>query len=187
MTIASRRLAGAALVIFTIGVTATAAAEQTTGAGRQASAGPAERGFVLGRFGMVKQHAEDGESGTATGGGASVGFFVTPRWAVELEVWVPQFISAHGKQFRDVLFSGSAVRFLGRERVRAHLLIGVAVARVESKTASGDYSNSYSYTQVGGGVTVRIAGRFALATEVRADLALTAILVRPSAGLVYSF
>lgn len=146
-----------------------------------------DRAFVSGRFGAAIQRAEDGERGTSVGAGASAGFFINPRWALELEAWIPAYIEANGKEFRDLLFSGSALRFFNAGRIRTHLLAGFTVARVESKSAFGESSNLYSYVQVGGGVAFPLGGRLALVPEVRANLGLASNIVRPTLALVYTF
>lgn len=146
-----------------------------------------DRGYVSGRVGATIQAAEDAESGTSVGAGASAGVFTGSRWAVEFEAWIPTYIEANGKRFRDLLFSGSVVRFFNARRRGPFLLAGFTAARVQSKTPFGEFSNGYGYVQVGGGLFLPLGPRLALAPEVRANLGLTSNIVRPMLGLVYSF
>jgi hypothetical protein len=153
----------------------------------QAQTPASNGGFVSGRLGGTIQSAEDGERGASVGAGASAGFFISPWWALEFEAWIPAYIEANGKEFRDLLFSGSAIRFFEVGRLRTHLLAGFTFARVESKTALSQSSNAYSYVQVGGGMAFPVGVHLALVPEIRANLGLASNIFRPTLALVYSF
>jgi hypothetical protein len=57
-----------------------------------------------------------------------------PEWALEVELWVPSPIrDSAGYSHRDILLSVSAVRMLGVQGVRPHLLAGFSLARTENR------------------------------------------------------
>jgi hypothetical protein len=144
----------------------------------------AASGFVAGRVGINAQVVPDGVSGTALGAGGSAGVFVSPRWALEFEAWIPGDIEDPGVRNRTILFSGSAVRFLVAQDRGPYVLFGLGAARIESDSSS-DVSGS---VQAGTGVVVRLGGQISVAPEIRANVVSGGMfIIRPSVALFYRF
>ena len=67
------------------------------------------------------------------------------------------------------------------------MLAGIGIAEVESKSAFGDFSNRYGYVQAGAGVEIALSRRFAIAPELRADIAATSVILWPALAAVIRF
>ena len=93
--------------------------------------------YVAGRLGEDLEGTDPG-SGTSVGSGGSFGFFFTERWALDIEAWIPAYItdrvcppgnaslSCEPGQFRDLLFGVSAVRRFGGNGIHPYVLVGLA-------------------------------------------------------------
>ena len=168
------------------------------------------------KAGVTGEQAEDGLAGTVGAGGAMLGIPLTDRWTVEFDFWVPQFLETNaGGRHRDVLAGVSIVRRLGDGRVRPHVLFGLSAGSTASEletcfahrddAAPGvptivscdepdvaerrtDRLTSLSFFPVvGAGAAVAVTKRVRIVPEVRADIGLTVVLVRPSIGVRIAF
>jgi len=159
------------------------------GGGELAAAEEAgHRGFFSVKVGANAQTAEDNESGSSLGFGFGVGFWASRRWGFEFEAWLPAYIEQGDKRFRDRIYSGSALyRTASHGRATPYLLAGIGIAEVESKSEFGDFSNRYGYLQAGAGVEIALSRRFAIAPELRADIAATSVILRPALAAVIRF
>jgi hypothetical protein len=148
--------------------------------------------FVAGRLGANFQET-DPEGGTSVGRGGSVAFFLSPRWAMEFEAWIPTYIKnlvptprPEPGQFRDLLFGVSALRSFGDGGVQPFVLVGIALSRTEYRpTSSPHWATTGGYGQAGGGFMVRLSSRFAVAPEFRLNVAPLSIIVRPTVAVIY--
>lgn len=155
---------------------------------RLSAQAPGTTGFLSGRLGVNAQVVPDGVSDMSLGAGGAVGVFVTRRWALEFEAWIPGEVESAGARNRVMLFSGSALRFLDAADRGLYLLAGLGVARVEWGSSSRLSSQLNGAVQAGAGVSLRLGGRLSVAPEVRAALVDGgAFIVRPSIALHYSF
>ncbi len=153
----------------------------------------ADRGAVLvaARAGANYQGTES-DSGTSVGGGGSAAIFVSPRWAVEFEVWIPAYVEGlvptlrpEPGRFRDLLVGVSALRLFGRDGVRPYVLFGLAVSRTEYRARFEQWANAGTYGQAGTGILVPLSGRLAIAPEVRLNVGVFSGIVRPGVAVVY--
>jgi hypothetical protein len=58
---------------------------------------------------------------------------------------------------------------------------------VQSRSEFGNYSNGYQYLQVGDGVEIALHRRFAIAPELRADIGVSSVILRPALAAVIRF
>ena len=160
--------------------------------------------YVAGRLGVNLERTDPG-AGTSVGAGGSFGFFFTERWAVEMEAWIPAyitdqacgppvpappFLNAPGAcgpgQFRDLQFTVSAVRHFGGHGIHPYVLVGAAKLWTQSRTPLGDWTNNESvYPQGGVGVVIPLSSRLALVPEVRLDYLFLGGILRPNVSVVY--
>lgn len=166
----------------------------------------ADKGGVYagGRLGANIERTDPG-SGTSVGAGGSVGVFFTERWAVDIEAWIPGYITDQAcgppvpappflntpgpcgpGQFRDLQFAVSAVRHFGGRGVHPYVLVGAAKLWTQSRTPLGDWTNSESvYPQGGAGLVIPLSSRLSLVPEVRMDVLFLGGILRPSIAAVY--
>jgi hypothetical protein len=156
------------------------------------------------RFGGNLESTDPG-AGTSAGAGGSVGMFFTGHWAVEVEAWVPGYITDQAcgppvpsppfrdtpgacgpGQFRDLQLAVSAVRHFGGTGMHPYVVVGASKLWTQSRTPQGDWTNNEGvYPQGGAGLVIPLTNAVSLVPELRfAYLALGGIL-RPSVGLVY--
>ena len=143
--------------------------------------------YFAAKLGANWQSAEDNESGQSPGGGAALGFALNRRWTLEFEAWIPAYMRNDGTSFRDLLFSVSGVRRWKGRLLSPFLLIGLTLAKVQTRSRLGESSNGYSYFQAGFGVEIPLSERLAIAPEIRSNIALTAIVIRPAISTVVRF
>jgi hypothetical protein len=177
-----------------------------------AQTAPDRRGFVGVKAGLNHERAEDALRGTSGGGGIIAGLSFGPRWAGEVEFWLPGHIhDATGEPaHRDILFSVGVVRSFETGRVRPFLLAGLTAARTETSvtfcSAAGEpttlvdcsgpdageriserFTTSSGYFLIGGGLDVPLGPRLRLVPDLRVHLAVTSVIVRPAIGVVFLF
>lgn len=160
--------------------------------------------YVAGRFGGNLEWTDPG-AGTSVGAGGSFGFFFTERWAVELEAWIPAYITDEAcgppipappfhntpgpcgpGQFRDLQVAVSAVRHFGGNGIHPYVLVGASKFWTQSRTPQGDWTNNESvYPQGGIGLVIPLASRLALVPEVRFDYLVLGVILRPNVSVVY--
>lgn len=162
--------------------------------------------YMAGRFGGNLEGTDPG-SGTSVGAGGSFGFFFTERWAVEMEVWIPTYITGMvcgppvpvkvppsgnamprcgAGQFRDLQFGVSAVRHFGGHGIHPYVLVGAAKLWTQSRTSLARWTNNESvYPQGGVGFVIPLSTRLALVPEVRFDYLVLGAILRPNVAVVY--
>ena len=147
----------------------------------------------------------DPGTGTSVGAGGSFGFFFTEHWAVEMEAWIPAYITDQAcgppvpappfrntpgpcgpGQFRDLQVAVSAVRHFGGSGLHPYMLVGASKLWTQSRTPLGDWTNSESvYPQGGVGLVIPLSNRLALVPEVRLAYLVLGGILRPNVSVVY--
>ncbi len=156
--------------------------------------------YVAGRLGANLEGTDPG-AGTSVGAGGSFGFFFTRRWAIDIEAWIPAYITDQAcpppdllppsgrcgpGQFRDLQFTVSAVRHFGGHGIHPYVLVGAAKLWTQNSTPQGDWTNNESvYPQGGMGLVVPLLSRLALVPEVRLDYLVLGAILRPNLTVVY--
>ena len=159
--------------------------------------------YVAGRLGGNLEGTDPG-AGTSVGAGVSLGFFFTEHWALEMEAWIPAYITDQAcgprvpappfntqgpcgpGQFRDLQFAVSAVRHFGGNGVHPYVLVGASKLWTQGRTPLGDWTNSESvYPQGGVGLVIPLSSRLALVPEVRLDFLFLGGILRPNVAVVY--
>ena len=157
--------------------------------------------YLAGRFGGDLEGTDPG-AGKSMGIGGSFGFTFTERWSLDIEAWVPGYITdvacppdafarcGPGK-FRHVLVGVSAVRRFGGQGVRPYLLVGAATLWNQQIATGADGSvvqwtrNESTYPQGGVGLEIPLSTRLAVAPEVRLDFLFLGGIVRPNVTVMY--
>jgi len=162
--------------------------------------------YVAGRLGGNLEWTDPG-AGTSVGAGGSFGFFFTEHWAVEMEAWIPAYITDQAcsppipappfrntpgpcgpGQFRDLQFAVSAVRHFGGNGIHPYVLVGASKLWTQSRTPQGDWTNNESvYPQGGIGLVIPLSSRLALVPEVRFDYLVLGVILRPNVAVAYRF
>jgi hypothetical protein len=158
--------------------------------------------YVAGRVGGDLESTDPG-SGISMGVGGSFGFSFTDRWSLDIEVWVPGYITdvacppadalarCGPGQFRDLLVGVSALRRFGDQGMRPYVLVGVAklwnqqIARRADGSVVQWTRNESAYPQGGIGLEIPLSTRLALAPEVRLAYLFLGGILRPNVTLVY--
>jgi hypothetical protein len=157
--------------------------------------------YVAGRFGADFEGTDPG-SGTSMGIGGSFAFSFTDRWSLDIEAWIPRYITdvacppdafapCGPGQFRDVLVGVSALRRFGGRNVRPYVLVGVAklwnqqIARRSDGSVVQWTRNESAYPQGGVGLEIPLSTRLAVTPEVRLDFLFLGGILRPSVALIY--
>jgi hypothetical protein len=136
--------------------------------------------FIAGRVGtnLIGNTYRVREAKPVAGAGASLGTFLSPAWALELEGWVrasnPECCAAG----RETLVSLSVVRQYGRNGIQPYALGGVTLLRAHANEMQ---------VQVGVGAQVPVYRRVAMALDVRGNGGGSAMIVRPTLALIYYF
>jgi hypothetical protein len=160
--------------------------------------------YAASRLGANVEGTDPG-AGTSVGAGGSLGVFFTEHWAVEMEAWIPAYITDQAcgppvpappflntpgpcgpGQFRDLQFAVSAVRHFGRRGIHSYVLVGASKLWTQSKTPQGDWTNNESvYPQAGVGLVIPLSSQLALVPEVRFDYLALGGILRPNLAVVY--
>lgn len=160
--------------------------------------------YLAGRLGANLEETDPG-SGVSAGTGGSLGFFFTRRWAIEMEAWIPAYITDEAcgppvpappfrnmpgacgpGQFRDLQFAVSAIRHFGGDGIHPYVLVGASKLWTQSRTPLGDWTNTEDvYPQGGVGLAVPLSGRLAFVPEVRFDYLVLGLILRPNVALIY--
>jgi hypothetical protein len=138
-------------------------------------------GFVAARVGanLIGNTYRVRDAKPEPGAGASVGAFVSPQWAVELETWMraanPECC---GPRRREMLYSLSVMRLLAHGRLQPYMLGGLTLLR-------GDKSEVQ--VQVGVGAQFPVHRRMSMAIDLRGNGGSSTMIVRPTAAILYYF
>jgi hypothetical protein len=136
--------------------------------------------FVAGRFGtnLIGNTYRVRETKPVPGAGASLGTFLSPTWALEVEGWMrasnPECCAAG----REMLVSLSAVRQYARAGIQPYALGGLTLLH--------GHSNEMQ-VQVGVGVQVPVYRRIAVALDLRGNGGGSTMIVRPTLAAIYYF
>lgn len=113
------------------------------------------------------------------GAGASVGTFLSPYWAVELETWVRRANpECCGPRRREMLYSLSVVRQLTTGGLQPYMLGGLTLL---------DGDNREMQVQVGVGAQFPVYRQFSMAIDLRGNGGGSTMIVRPTAAIIYYF
>lgn len=175
------------------------------------------RPYVAVKGGLNAESAEDGVSGSSGAAGLAVGFGRGGAWTFEVEFWLPDYIDLGGKTHRDTLVSAAFIRPFGTRSVRPHILVGASAGRVEERSTicfamrqppgssasvrtlvpcedddvidrqRDERSNGALYGVAGAGLEIPLGRRVQLVPEVRVNLAITAVILRPAVALRIAF
>jgi hypothetical protein len=144
--------------------------------------------YVVVKGGANAEHAEDGLTGASGALGIQAGFALSHNWALDFEFWVPAYFHADDVKHRDVLVNVSAIRLFGERPVRPFVVIGAGSGWVQTQSTFGRFASSELFVVSGAGMRIRVADRLLeLVPEVRVNYALSAIIVRPSVGILVRF
>lgn len=141
--------------------------------------------FVAVRVGANKTAEPTLGDGMSLGAGGSLGWFFTPSWAIEFEVWVPGYVEAEYGSYRSLLFGVSARRHFGNRRVRPYVLIGGAISRDDNRTPAGHGSGGNLAALAGGGLHIAVGRRLAVEPELRVNYMPMMGILRPTLALVW--
>ncbi|MCM3879929.1 MAG: hypothetical protein ND807_07470 [Vicinamibacterales bacterium] len=136
--------------------------------------------FVIVRAGvnLVGNTYRVQETRAVPGVGASVGTFLSPRWAVELEGWVRSSNPDCCADGREMLVSLSFVRLYAREGLQPYALGGITMLHAHSNEMQ---------VQVGVGVQAPVYRRLAVAVDLRGNGGGSTMIVRPAIAAIYYF
>src|SRR5262245_59512235 len=118
------------------------------------------------------------ETKPVAGAGASVGRFLSPTWAVELEGWVRASNPECCHVGHETLVSLSVVRLYARAGLQPYALGGVTLLRAQATQLQ---------VQVGVGAQVPIYHRVAMAVDLRGNGGGSTMIVRPAVAAIYNF
>lgn len=136
--------------------------------------------FLAGRLGtnLVGNTYRVRETKPVAGAGASVGRFLSPTWALELEGWVRASNPECCHTGRETLVSLSAVRLYARAGLQPYALGGVTMLRAQATQLQ---------VQVGVGAQLPIYHRIAMAVDLRGNGGGSTMIVRPTVAAIYYF
>ena len=113
------------------------------------------------------------------GAGASIGSFLSQRWAVEFETWMrasnPECCAPRRT---EMLYSVSVVRLLASEGIQPYMLGGLTLLQA---------ANRQLQIQIGVGAQFPVYRRLGIAIDLRGNGGGSTMIVRPSAALIYNF
>jgi hypothetical protein len=136
--------------------------------------------FVAGRVGtnLIGNTYRVRETKPVAGAGASLGAFLSPTWALEVEGWVRASNPECCSSGRETLISLSVVRQYARAGIQPYALGGLSLLN--------GHSNELQ-VQVGVGVQVPVYRRVAVAIDLRGNGGGSAMIVRPTVAAIYYF
>ena len=138
-------------------------------------------GFVAVRAGanLVGNTFRVRERKPAPGAGASIGSFLSHRWAVEFETWMrASNPDCCGPRRREMLYSVSVIRLLTSDGLQPYMLGGLTLLRADDPELQ---------VQVGVGAQFPLYRRFQMAVDLRGNGGGSTMIVRPTAALIYNF
>ena len=113
------------------------------------------------------------------GAGASIGSFLSQRWAVEFDVWMrasnPECCAPRRT---EMLYSVSVMRVLASEGIQPYMLGGLTFLQADHPELQ---------IQIGVGAQFPVYRRLGMAIDVRGNGGGSTMIVRPSAALIYKF
>lgn len=113
------------------------------------------------------------------GAGASVGTFLSPYWAVELETWVRRANpECCGPKRREMLYSLSVVRQLTAGGLQPYMLGGLTFLNADEREMQ---------VQVGVGAQFPLYRQFSMSIDLRGNGGGSTMIVRPTAAVIYYF
>ena len=119
------------------------------------------------------------EEKAESGGGGSIGTFLSPRWAVELEAWMRASNPVCcGPRRREMLYSVSVVRLLADEGLQPYMLGGLTFVQAHRRELQ---------IQIGVGAQFPIYRRLQMALDLRGNGGGSTMIVRPTAAVIYNF
>jgi hypothetical protein len=136
--------------------------------------------FVAGRVGtnLIGNTYRVRDTKPVAGVGASLGTFLSPTWALEVEGWVRASNPECCSSGRETLISLSAVRQYARAGIQPYALGGVTLLRAHTNELQ---------VQVGVGVQVPVYRRMAVAIDLRGNGGGSTMIVRPTVAAIYYF
>ena len=113
------------------------------------------------------------------GAGASIGAFLSPYWAIELETWMRRANpECCGPRRREMLHSLSIVRQLTTGGLQPYMIGGFTVLQGV---------NPELQVQVGVGAQFPVYRRLAMSIDLRGNGGGATMIVRPAAAMIYYF
>jgi hypothetical protein len=113
------------------------------------------------------------------GAGASIGSFLSRRWAVEFETWMRASNPlCCAPRHTEMLYSVSIVRVLASEGIQPYMLGGLTFLQADHPEMQ---------VQIGVGAQFLVYRRLGMAIDVRGNGGGSTMIVRPSAALIYNF
>jgi hypothetical protein len=136
--------------------------------------------FIAGRIGanLVGNTYRVRETKPVAGGGMSLGTFLSPTWAVELEGWMRGSNPECCAVGRETLTSVSVVRQYARAGLQPYALGGLTLLHARANQLQ---------VQVGVGVQLPVYKRLAIALDLRGNGGGATMIVRPTAAAIYYF
>ena len=120
-----------------------------------------------------------GETRPEPGGGGSIGWLLSPYWALEFEAWLraanPECC---GPRHRETLYSLSVVRLLTTGRLQPYMLGGLTMLRADDPELQ---------VQVGVGAQFPVYRRMSMAIDLRGNGGGSTMIVRPTVAVIYFF
>jgi hypothetical protein len=113
------------------------------------------------------------------GAGASVGTFLSPYWALELETWMRRANpECCGPKRRELLYSLSIIRQLTAGGLQPYMLGGLTFLQADHREMQ---------VQVGIGAQFPLYRRFSMSIDLRGNGGGSTMIVRPTAAIIYYF
>ena len=136
--------------------------------------------FIAARVGanLIGNTYRVGERRPIPGGGASVGTFLSPTWALELEGWVRASNPECCASGRETLVSLSVIRMYARGGIQPYALGGLTLLHAHANELQ---------VQVGVGAQMPVYRRLAIALDVRGNGGGATMIVRPTFAAIYYF
>jgi hypothetical protein len=180
--------------VMLLAIPSTRVTAQTVESGQSIAANQAYLGGRVG--GLQQSDLWSSKNGAGLGFGASLGMSVNPRWAVQIDIWIPRYATwsaseSGSGEIRDRLVAISAVRRRTTGHVRPYLLVGAAVGKEDERSRTASYpdirvhTSKVAWVELGGGALFPLSSRVVLAPELRVDTVLFANILRPSVALIY--
>jgi hypothetical protein len=136
--------------------------------------------FVAARFGtnLIGNTYRVRDTKPVAGAGASVGTFLSPTWALEVEGWMRASNPECCSTGRETLVSLSVVRQYARAGIQPYALGGLTLLH--------GHSNEIQ-VQVGVGVQAPAYRRIAVSLDLRGNGGGSTMIVRPTVAAIYYF